>query len=133
MYFFPQLVSTNHITQNPDGTKLNQTDITATIYRPPSGDYSPGSLQSIRDSLYLHLFDETIVDLLEDDRMRETNIHQRLERNWLGSLHIPFSTLYFNSKVGGVQGWFKVIAMHAYCMGPSHMGGGFKNLAVFQI
>jgi len=76
----------------------------------------------MQDSLYLHLFDETVVDLLEDDRMRETNIHQRLERNWLGSLQIPFSTLYFNSKVGGEQGWFKVIAMCVAYMGPSHMG-----------
>jgi hypothetical protein len=82
--------------------------------------------------LYLHLFDEIVVDLLEDDRMRETNIHQRLERNWLGSLHVPFSTLYFNSKVGGQQGWFKAIVMQVACMGPSHMGE-LQNLAVFQI
>jgi len=86
----------------------------------------------MQDSLYLHLFDETVVDLLEDDRMRETNIHQRLERNWLGSLQIPFSTLYFNSKVGGEQGWFKAIAMCVAYMGSSHMGS-FKSLAVFQI
>jgi hypothetical protein len=68
------------------------------------------------------LFDEIVVDLLEDDRMRETNIHQRLERNWLGSLQIPFSTLYFNTRVGEEQGWFKAIAVRAACMGPSHLG-----------
>nr|CAD7605064.1 unnamed protein product [Timema genevievae] len=67
--------------------------------RPISGDFSPTNLQSIQDHIYLHLYDEIMVDLVEDDRMRETNIHHRLERNWLGSLHIPFSTLYFNSSV----------------------------------
>nr|CAD7446120.1 unnamed protein product [Timema bartmani] len=66
---------------------------------PISGDFSPTNLQSIQDHIYLHLYDEIMVDLVEDDRMRETNIHHRLERNWLGSLHIPFSTLYFNSSV----------------------------------
>ncbi|XP_026686001.1 coiled-coil and C2 domain-containing protein 2A-like, partial [Diaphorina citri] len=39
--------------------------------------------------------------LIEDEAQRENNIHQRLERNWLGSLTIPFSTLYFNSKIEG--------------------------------
>ena len=35
----------------------------------------------------------------QDDRQQSTNIHQRLERHWLGSIEIPFSTVYFNNKV----------------------------------
>ncbi|RZF33116.1 hypothetical protein LSTR_LSTR011826 [Laodelphax striatellus] len=54
---------------------------------------TPGGLQSIRDNLYCHLYDETVIDLLEDDRQRTTNIHQRMERHWLGSLAIPFASL----------------------------------------
>lgn len=60
-----------------------------------------GNLQSIKDTLYLHLFDELVVDLIEDDSLRETNIHQRLERHWLAGMEIPFSTLYFNSRIEG--------------------------------
>ena len=37
--------------------------------------------------------------LLQDNRERETNIHQRIEKKWLGSIKIPFSTVYFNNKV----------------------------------
>lgn len=60
-------------------------------------------MQSFSDSLHIHLFDEIIVDILEDERMRDTTIHQRLDRNWLGSLRIPFSTLYFNHQVSIVN------------------------------
>lgn len=36
---------------------------------------------------------------LQDDRERVTTVHQRIEKKWLGSLTIPFSTIYFNGKV----------------------------------
>ncbi|BES93155.1 coiled-coil and Hypothetical protein containing [Nesidiocoris tenuis] len=53
-----------------------------------------GGVQNIRDSLFIHLYDEKVVDLVEDERMRETTIVQRTERYWLGSLRIPFTALY---------------------------------------
>jgi coiled-coil and C2 domain-containing protein 2A len=52
------------------------------------------------DLVYLHVYDEVAIDLLEDDRRRETDIHQRFEKRWLGSITIPFSTLYTNGRVG---------------------------------
>jgi len=51
------------------------------------------------DLVYLHVYDEVGIDLLEDERRRETDIHQRLEKRWLGSITIPFSTLYNNGRV----------------------------------
>ena len=54
------------------------------------------------DLIYLLVYDEVAIDLLEDDRRRETDIHQRLEKRWLGSISIPFSTLYVNGRVSRV-------------------------------
>lgn len=67
----------------------------------PNNDYSPETLQTVNDVVYLNLFDEVIFNILQDDRQQSTNIHQRLERHWLGSIEIPFSTVYFNNKVEG--------------------------------
>lgn len=55
----------------------------------------------MKETLFLHLFDEVIVDLVEEDTLRDTTIHQRLEKHWLAGLEIPFSTLYCNSRVEG--------------------------------
>ncbi|RUS72243.1 hypothetical protein EGW08_019997 [Elysia chlorotica] len=71
------------------------------ILRVPNDDYSPSSLQAIEDDIFINLFDEVTVDVLEDNRERETNIHQRIEKKWLGSIKIPFSTVYFNNKIDG--------------------------------
>ncbi|XP_014248384.1 coiled-coil and C2 domain-containing protein 2A [Cimex lectularius] len=63
--------------------------------------HCPAGIQSVQDSLHFHLYDETLVDLVEDDRLRETNIHQRMGRYWLGSFRIPFSYLYQSSRIEG--------------------------------
>lgn len=70
-------------------------------FRAPNNDYSPETLQTVNDVVYLNLFDEVVINILQDDRQQSTNIHQRLERHWLGSIEIPFSTIYFNNKVEG--------------------------------
>ncbi|GLH06303.1 Coiled-coil and C2 domain-containing protein 2A [Gryllus bimaculatus] len=88
--------------------------------RPPSGDFTPGNLQEMQDTLHLHLFDEIVVDLLEDDRMRDTNIHQRLERHWLGSLSIPFITLYHNARIEGTFKLYSPPVLLGYEREPPH-------------
>ena len=41
------------------------------------------------------------VDLLEDDAERASVVHARLERKWLGSLTVPFASLYHNTRIEG--------------------------------
>lgn len=45
------------------------------------------------------MYDETVDDLIMDDRLRERNIHQQLGCNWLGSFEIPFKTLLYSNRV----------------------------------
>ena len=42
------------------------------------------------------------MDILRDDRQRETNVHHRIEKKWLGGLAIPFSTLHQRERVSEV-------------------------------
>ncbi|XP_022701750.1 coiled-coil and C2 domain-containing protein 2A-like [Varroa jacobsoni] len=52
-----------------------------------------------RDVIYLNICDQVVVDLQNEDG--KDHIHQILERRWLGTLTIPFSTVYINSKIEG--------------------------------
>ena len=69
------------------------------LIRLADGLRSLSSLQSIRDDLFIQLFDQVVVDLVDDDRERDTSVHQRYERHWLGGFTIPFSSIYKWSKV----------------------------------
>ncbi|KAA0701372.1 Coiled-coil and C2 domain-containing protein 2A [Triplophysa tibetana] len=64
----------------------------------PNGDYCSTSLQSFKDEVFINLFDEILYDVVEDERERGNTIHTRIERHWLGSIKIPFSTIYLQSR-----------------------------------
>ncbi|KAJ3074753.1 Coiled-coil and C2 domain-containing protein 2A [Podochytrium sp. JEL0797] len=72
--------------------------------KPPNNDFRPEKLLDSdvgMERIYFNIFDELLVDIVEDDRNREVEIHQRKERNWLGTFSIPFAALYEQSRIEG--------------------------------
>ena len=70
-------------------------------FKSQNNDYSPETLNKVKECLHLHLFDEVTIDLVDDEADVESKIHRRVEKKWLGSLSIPFSSLYKNTRIEG--------------------------------
>uniref|UniRef100_A0A8C8VJA3 Coiled-coil and C2 domain containing 2A n=1 Tax=Pelusios castaneus TaxID=367368 RepID=A0A8C8VJA3_9SAUR len=88
-------------TTTAEGPNPNWNEELELPFRAPNGDYSTASLQSVKDEVFINIFDEVLYDVLEDDRERGSGIHTRVERHWLGCVRIPFSTIYFQTRIDG--------------------------------
>lgn len=95
---FQRETARTHVNEGPHPTWNQELHLP---FKASDDDYSPSNLETIQDIIYLSLFDEVTVDLLEDERDRDSTIHTKMERHWLGDLKIPFTTLYLNSKIEG--------------------------------
>ncbi|KAI8925641.1 hypothetical protein BC831DRAFT_263275 [Entophlyctis helioformis] len=85
--------------QHPQWNETIGIDITV-----PDDDFSPDALNATdigTEMLFINLFDEVVIDLLRDERDRATSIHHRRERSWLGSLQVPFSTIWEQVRIDG--------------------------------
>ncbi|KGL78380.1 Coiled-coil and C2 domain-containing protein 2A, partial [Tinamus guttatus] len=92
-------------TTTAEGPNPNWNEELELPFRAPNGDYSTHSLQSVKDEVFINLFDEVLYDVGEDDHERGSGIHTRVERHWLGCVKIPFTTIYFQARIDGT---FKV-------------------------
>lgn len=81
-------------TASVEGANPQWNDTLILPFRPNNNDFKAETLQNVRDHLYLNIFDEVTIDLIQDERDKSNVVHQRKERNWLGTLSIPFSTIY---------------------------------------
>jgi len=65
------------------------------------GVLSNFDFKQIADYMELSLFDQILTQLDFDDREANT-LHQQMERRWLGSVKIPFATVYALGKIDGL-------------------------------
>ncbi|XP_074594810.1 coiled-coil and C2 domain containing 2A [Brevipalpus obovatus] len=104
-----------HKTNSSAGAQPSWDETLAFEVNIPNNDFSPSNLATIDDSIYINLYDQ--LPEAENESKKLLNIR------FLGSISIPFSTLYLNSKIGGR---FK-LNMHPNLIGYRY-DGGFGHL-----
>lgn len=71
-------------------------------FTPPQGDFTPLSLEQVREEIYFTLFDEVREDDAERGGFLEGENTYRVEKYYLGSFSVPFNTVYREGRIEGV-------------------------------
>lgn len=88
------------------GTAPQWNELLALPFKSPGGDYSPNILEDVADKVVIGVFDEVTVKYVADDRDKHTAFTQS-ENRLIGTVTIPFNTLYHH---GHIEGEFRLQA-----------------------
>lgn len=93
-------------TSAQEGTSPQWNETLSIEVQPPNGSLSSNSLLESEigmENLFLNLFDEVTINMKDKaDADNDKIIHQRKERNWLGSMNMPFSTIWERVRIDGI-------------------------------
>lgn len=68
---------------------------------PPRGEFTPSALLSMTESLCINVFDRKVFRSAIADDTSKNSSQERIEKRWLGSLTVPWATIFRRTRIDG--------------------------------